>query len=158
MLAKGAYQNSYVMRVLCTLKDGQLRQFVKATHSLRPTGMKTKELILQEMEAVPEPILAEVLDFLKFLKTKRTQTDKQVTVVSATGEISVSLAALAEQEPEIANQLMATPMSVNRMCDELKQALDQNGYNSRERIVGLVREVKEEMLLEREVQQTVNHA
>lgn len=120
--------------------------------------MKTKELILQEMEAVPEPILAEVLDFLKFLKTKRTQTDKQVTVVSATGEISVSLAALAEQEPEIANQLMATPMSVNRMCDELKQALDQNGYNSRERIVGLVREVKEEMLLEREVQQTVNHA
>ena len=115
--------------------------------------MQTKELILKEMEAVPESILAEVLDFLKFLKAKRAQPEKQVTVVSAAGETSVSLVTLAAQEPDIASQLMATPMSVHQMCDELRQALTQNGYTSREKIVDLVREVKQEMLSERETQQ-----
>jgi len=32
--------------------------------------MNTKELLMQEIEQVPEPILDEVLDFLRFLKTK----------------------------------------------------------------------------------------
>ncbi|MDZ4872109.1 MAG: hypothetical protein CLLPBCKN_001497 [Chroococcidiopsis cubana SAG 39.79] len=32
--------------------------------------MNTKELLLQEIEQVPEAILDEVLDFLRFLKTK----------------------------------------------------------------------------------------
>ena len=32
--------------------------------------MNTKELLLQEIEQVPEPILDEVLDFLRFLKAK----------------------------------------------------------------------------------------
>lgn len=120
--------------------------------------MKTKELILQEMEAVPEPILAEVLDFLKFLKAKHTSLDKQVTVVSPSGEVSISLATLAIQEPEIANQLMAAPMPVNQMCDELKQALTQSGYTSRENIIELVQAVKREMLSEREAQTTAPHA
>ena len=120
--------------------------------------MRTKELILQEMEAVPEPILAEVLDFLKFLKAKRTLLEKQVTVVSAAGEISVSLATLAAQEPEIAEHLTKKPMPVGQVCDELKQALAQSGYTSREKIVELVQEVKREILLEQEPQTKANHA
>lgn len=35
--------------------------------------MNTKELLLQEIEQVPEPILDEVLDFLRFLKAKNEQ-------------------------------------------------------------------------------------
>ncbi|MEL6491922.1 MAG: hypothetical protein AAFQ95_18355 [Cyanobacteria bacterium J06621_3] len=120
--------------------------------------MKTKELTLQEMEAVPEPILAEVLDFLKFLKAKRNQLDKQVTVVSASGEEKVSLAELAMQDPEVAKYLTVVPIPVQQMCDELKQALTDGGYISREEIIALVQDVKQEMLAEREAQQTANHA
>ena len=120
--------------------------------------MKTKDLILQEMEAVPEPILAEVLDFLKFLKTKRIPSDKRVTVVSATGEVSVPLAVLASQKPEIAHQLMTEPMPVRQMCDELQQALSQSGYTSREKIVDLVQDVKREMLVEKNAQTKAIHA
>ncbi len=36
--------------------------------------MTIKELLLQEIESTPDTILAETLDFLRFLKTKETQT------------------------------------------------------------------------------------
>lgn len=35
--------------------------------------MNTKELLLQEIEQVPEPILDELLDFLRFLRAKNEQ-------------------------------------------------------------------------------------
>lgn len=35
--------------------------------------MDTKDLLIQEIDQVPEPILDEVLDFLRFLKTKHEQ-------------------------------------------------------------------------------------
>ena len=35
--------------------------------------MNTKNLLIQEIEQVPEPILDEVLDFLRFLKAKHEQ-------------------------------------------------------------------------------------
>lgn len=35
--------------------------------------MNTKDVLLQEIEQVPEPILDEVLDFLRFLKAKHKQ-------------------------------------------------------------------------------------
>ena len=35
--------------------------------------MDTKSLLLQEIEQTPEPILDEVLDFLRFLKAKQEQ-------------------------------------------------------------------------------------
>lgn len=109
-------------------------------------GMTTKELILQEMEAMPEPVLVEVLDFLRFLKAKRAEPGQQVTVVSVEGEMTVPLTALAAQDPRIAEQIMATQMPAKQMCDELRQALDIGGYTSREQIVELVREVKQETL------------
>jgi hypothetical protein len=108
--------------------------------------MTTKELILQEMEAMPEPVLVEVLDFLRFLKAKRAEPGQQVTVVSVEGEMTVPLTALAAQDPRIAEQIMATQMPAKQMCDELRQALDIGGYTSREQIVELVREVKQETL------------
>lgn len=119
--------------------------------------MTAKELILQEMEAVPEPVLAEVLDFLRFLKAKRSQPEHQVTIVSEEGETTVPLTALAEQEPGLAPYILATPMPIKQMCDELKQALNRAGYNSREKVVELVREVRQEMLAEQESEQA-NHA
>ena len=48
--------------------------------------MNSKEQILQEMTAVPEPILAEVLDFLRFLKSKQLQSSPSVTIVSPFGK------------------------------------------------------------------------
>jgi len=35
--------------------------------------MITKELILNEIEKIPEPLLKEVLDFIRFLKTKSVE-------------------------------------------------------------------------------------
>ncbi|MBE9014444.1 DUF2281 domain-containing protein [Pseudanabaenaceae cyanobacterium LEGE 13415] len=35
--------------------------------------MNTKELLLQEIDQAPEPILDEVLNFLRFLKAKQQQ-------------------------------------------------------------------------------------
>ncbi|MFH1773599.1 MAG: DUF2281 domain-containing protein [Methanobacteriota archaeon] len=35
--------------------------------------MVTKELILNEIEKIPEPLLKEVLDFIRFLKTKSVE-------------------------------------------------------------------------------------
>lgn len=111
-------------------------------------SMTTKEQILREMDAVPEPLLAEVLDFLQFLKAKHTQQTKRVTVVSASEEVSMPLSALAEREPHLAEYITATPLPMSRVHDELNQALADNGYHSREQIVDLVQEVKQEMLAE----------
>lgn len=40
--------------------------------------MNTKDLLIQEIEQVPEPILDEVLDFLRFLKTKHEQEKLEI--------------------------------------------------------------------------------
>jgi hypothetical protein len=37
--------------------------------------MDTKELLIQEIDQAPEPLLSEVLDFLRFLKAKQLQSD-----------------------------------------------------------------------------------
>lgn len=50
--------------------------------------MTAREQILQEMVAVPEAILAEVLDFLRFLKAKQLQASPPITVVSPGGGVS----------------------------------------------------------------------
>jgi hypothetical protein len=44
--------------------------------------MTTKELILQAMEAVPEPVLAEVLVFLRFLKMMQIQEKFESALLS----------------------------------------------------------------------------
>lgn len=44
--------------------------------------MNKKELIVREIEQVPEPLLEEVLDFLRFLKTKRAHEKLEVSVLS----------------------------------------------------------------------------
>ena len=40
--------------------------------------MKTKELILREIEVFPEPYLKEVLDFIRFLKDKSTKEGRSI--------------------------------------------------------------------------------
>jgi len=44
--------------------------------------MSAKELILNEIEHFPEPLLNEVLDFMYFLKTKSIQERLEATVIS----------------------------------------------------------------------------
>ena len=44
--------------------------------------MTKKELIVKEIEQVPEPLLGEVLDFVRFLKTKRLEEKLEVTLLS----------------------------------------------------------------------------
>lgn len=51
--------------------------------------MTIKEQLLQEIESSPDTILAETLDFLRFLKTKETETppqaEEQLTYRPASG-------------------------------------------------------------------------
>lgn len=45
-------------------------------------SLSIKELIYQEIEQVPEPILVEVLDFLQFLKLKHLNDKLEVSILS----------------------------------------------------------------------------
>jgi hypothetical protein len=67
--------------------------------------MSTKELILQELEAVPELLLAEVLDFVRFLKAKQAQEelenqqdleDARTALIEAKEQGTVSLEAFKQ--------------------------------------------------------------
>ncbi len=44
--------------------------------------MKTKELILREIEVFPEPYLEEVLDFVRFLKDKSSKRGLEAAILS----------------------------------------------------------------------------
>jgi hypothetical protein len=44
--------------------------------------MHSKDLIIQEIEQIPDFLLDEVLDFLQFLKTKHLQEKIEVSVLS----------------------------------------------------------------------------
>lgn len=44
--------------------------------------MTTKELILQAIEQVPEPLLQEVLDFIQFLHVKHQQEKSETALLS----------------------------------------------------------------------------
>jgi hypothetical protein len=51
--------------------------------TIRGNGtMSTKELLLSEIEEVPEPLLAEVLDFVLFLKARSTRERLDVAIAS----------------------------------------------------------------------------
>jgi hypothetical protein len=45
-------------------------------------AMNTKELLLQEIEQVPEPILEEVLNFLRYLKVNKILQRQEATLLS----------------------------------------------------------------------------
>jgi hypothetical protein len=44
--------------------------------------MNKKDLLIDELEQVPEPLLDEVLDFVRFIKTKMTTELKDITIAS----------------------------------------------------------------------------
>ena len=44
--------------------------------------MTTKQMILKEISKVPEPILEEVLDFIKFLENKSRKKISEIAVLS----------------------------------------------------------------------------
>ncbi len=44
--------------------------------------MNTKQLIAKEIAQVPEPLLEEVLDFVRFLKSKRAQEKLETSLLS----------------------------------------------------------------------------
>ena len=39
--------------------------------------MNTKETIIQEIEEITEPLLTEILDFVRFLKVKQLQEERE---------------------------------------------------------------------------------
>lgn len=69
--------------------------------------MNTKDLLLQEIEQTPEPILDEVLDFLRFLKAKSEQEklEMQLDLVDARAALKEAKAqgttSLAELKREL---------------------------------------------------------
>lgn len=44
--------------------------------------MNTKDLLINEIEKVPEPLLSEVLDFVHFLKTKILREKRDIAIMS----------------------------------------------------------------------------
>ncbi len=44
--------------------------------------MSTKEILMSEIEEVPEPLLAEVLDFVHFLKAKVAREKRDLAIMS----------------------------------------------------------------------------
>ncbi len=44
--------------------------------------MNTKDILLREIEQVPEFLLTEVLDFLQFLKAKHLEQNTQISILS----------------------------------------------------------------------------
>jgi hypothetical protein len=44
--------------------------------------MDKKELLINEIKQAPEPLLCEVLDFVRFLKTKLAKEDFDLTLAS----------------------------------------------------------------------------
>ena len=44
--------------------------------------MNKKQLIAKEIERVPEPLLEEVLDFVRFLKSKRARDKREISLLS----------------------------------------------------------------------------
>ena len=46
--------------------------------------MSTKELLMNEIEEVPEPLLSELLDFVHFLKEKAVRDKLDVAIMSET--------------------------------------------------------------------------
>jgi hypothetical protein len=44
--------------------------------------MNTKEMLINEIEKVPQPFLTEVLDFIHFLKAKIAREQFDVTIMS----------------------------------------------------------------------------
>lgn len=42
--------------------------------------MNAKDLIIQEIEQVPEPLLDEVLDFLRFLKAEHEREEQEAQI------------------------------------------------------------------------------
>jgi hypothetical protein len=44
--------------------------------------MNTKELLMNEIDEAPEPLLIEVLDFVHFLKAKRVREKLDIAIMS----------------------------------------------------------------------------
>lgn len=44
--------------------------------------MNTKDILLREIEQVPEFLLTEVLDFLQFIKAKHLEENTQISILS----------------------------------------------------------------------------
>lgn len=59
--------------------------------------MSTKELLMNEIEEVPEPLLAEMLDFVHFLKAKIVREKLDIAIMS---ESSLSKDWLKHEEDE----------------------------------------------------------
>jgi hypothetical protein len=113
--------------------------------------MTPRDLIMQELDHTSDSILEEVLDFLHYLKLKQ-QRSKTIRIVSAEGESTVALGdaqMVGVFDGITAWQKPLAPLA--QLQQELRQALVESGYSSKEAIVELVREVKREMADEREV-------
>ena len=52
--------------------------------------MTLKELLLQELDNVPDPLIVEVLDFLRFLKTKQIQDSQALVEARASLDLTQS--------------------------------------------------------------------
>ena len=116
----------------------------------REVAMTPKDLIIQELDHTSDSILEEVLDFLHYLKLKQRQS-KVIRIISGEGESTVTLddaRMVGMLDGATGWQRSLPPLA--QLQQEIRQALVESGYSSKEAIVELVQEVKREMLDERE--------
>lgn len=100
--------------------------------------MTSKEQLIQELENLPEPLIAEVLDFLRFLKAKRRKdeedlADAHAALASVSTEGTVPWADLHAESGEHSSKqrypLRGVPIQIAEDFDapltDLWEALDE---------------------------------
>ena len=102
---------------------------------------------------MPEPMLAQVLNWMQSLKAEQLNESPHLTVSSAEGESRVPIESLKDEHLGIVIGRETTTGQIEQVCQELNTALRNSGYCSGASIVDLVREVKQEMLAEQESNQ-----
>jgi hypothetical protein len=73
-----------------------------------------------------------------------------VTIISPEGESKVALDSLKQEIPEISLQNHLAQNPIEQIRQDLSRALSGSGYDSKESIIELVRDIKKEMLAEQE--------
>jgi hypothetical protein len=74
-----------------------VKDSIKAFEYRGVATMSTRELLISEIEEVPEPLLSEVLDFVHFLKAKVVREKLDIAIMS---EFSLSRDWLKPEEDE----------------------------------------------------------
>ncbi|MBZ8181421.1 hypothetical protein [Oscillatoria salina] len=91
--------------------------------------MTVREQLLKEIAQSSDAFVEEVLNFVLFTKSRRSETSP---------------------DSEADSQQLEDKLTLEELQQQTQDALKEAGYDTREKIVHLVQEVKREMIIERQ--------